>query len=289
MFFYGQSSNIDNTSAKHVYELWPSDGNTILCFGACITGRNPILLMVALICAGMPYFSFIQTRIPDPGETGWPISVWFLTAWFLLTVVLILKIALMDPGIIPRRRLLEEIIRRGAQRDTELDEISDLVLDQFKESPDATFCFTCEIHRPVDASHCSDCNNCVIGFDHHCSVLNNCIGKRNYPYFVALLPCIFMLTISFVMQVKFTTPEANGEMNYDSPAILLFMRDLSLLFAVLALLFVVMFSLYHVWLLFWVRTTTKAHLTGRGPRNLSILDRINGSDSLIQLTATLNE
>lgn len=288
MIFYGRSTNTDNSSATRVYELWPSDGNTIVCFGACITGRNPILLIVALTCASIPYFSFINTRIPDTGETAWPISVWFLTVWFLLTVALILKISLMDPGIIPRRSLLDAIVKRKTKRDPEND-TADFLLDPFKDSPGAVFCFTCGIHRPLDASHCSDCNNCVIGFDHHCSVLNNCIGTRNYPYFVGLLPCIFMLTVSFVMQIKLTTPDTGNQETFDSPFILIMLRDLSLLIAVVALLFVICFSMYHAWLLFGARMTTKAHLTGRGQRNLSIIDRLKCSDSLIQLTALLNE
>ena len=287
MIFYGRSSNHDNQHAGRAYELWSSDGNIILCSGVCITGRNPALLMVALLCAAFPYFSFMATRVPEKNESSWPASVWFLSAWFLLTVVLIFKISLMDPGIIPRRQFLEKIYGGSVETENQDVILGDDLLDPFRSFAGSTFCYTCEIHRPVGATHCTECNNCVMGFDHHCAVLNNCIGARNYPYFFALLPCIFMLTISFVMQIKFHGPEATPDDVSNVPGFLHFLRDLGFTVAVVALLFVIGFSLYHAWLLFWARTTSKTHVTGRGLRDLSILDRLRGVDSLLDLRSPI--
>ncbi len=45
------------------------------------------------------------------------------------------------------------------------------------------FCESCNIFRPLRTSHCHDCNNCVMGFDHHCVWLGTCIGKLNYTIF----------------------------------------------------------------------------------------------------------
>jgi palmitoyltransferase ZDHHC9/14/18 len=194
-----------------------------------------------------------------------------------LTIVMILKVSLSDPGIIPRKPIIAILQRQHYPSSESSRDRTDI----FASTPGATFCHTCEIHRPPDASHCADCNNCVLGFDHHCAVLNNCVGTRNYPYFIALLPCIFMLTISFVFQIRL--PSSDESYSDDASLTMKIIQYISISVAVLAFVFVAALLLYHAWLLFWAKTTTKAHISGKEYRATSIIDRLRGRDALFHL------
>lgn len=273
MYYRGSLSNLIRQDAQYVYQLWPSNGNIILAFGTCITGRVPILILVSLACVLVPFGSLIHTRMShDDGLASRPFV--FLSIWVTITIIMILKVALSDPGIIPRRALLDRLFQ---QTPTSLDD-----LDPFRNYPGSEFCHTCEIHRPPGASHCADCNNCVLGFDHHCPILNNCIGQRNYPYFLALIPCVIFLMVSFMFQIKFPssadTPNDHGAI-YDWIVGGSYFIAVSCFFLLMGLLS------YHAWLIFWVGTTTKNHLRGRLDRKISIVERLQGLDSLIHLRA----
>jgi len=84
------------------------------------------------------------------------------------------------------------------------------------------YCSTCHIWRPPRCTHCSQCNNCVEGFDHHCLPSNlvwwrseeswmwfdvwwwtgdfvgNCVGRHNYRHFVTFL-CAATVSMSFAI------------------------------------------------------------------------------------------
>eukprot|EP00927_Polykrikos_kofoidii_P053653 TRINITY_DN4823_c0_g4_i1.p1 TRINITY_DN4823_c0_g4~~TRINITY_DN4823_c0_g4_i1.p1 ORF type:complete len:355 (-),score=38.40 TRINITY_DN4823_c0_g4_i1:224-1288(-) len=64
-----------------------------------------------------------------------------------------------------------------------------------------SFCNTCLNYRPPRSKHCSNCDNCVLRFDHHCQWLGNCIGLHNYPYFVVLIysATIFLFQCCYVI------------------------------------------------------------------------------------------
>jgi hypothetical protein len=60
-------------------------------------------------------------------------------------------------------------------------------------------CLTCNVVKPFRSHHCSDCDNCVIRFDHHCPWIGGCVGKRNYIYFFIFLILLNILTILIIV------------------------------------------------------------------------------------------
>lgn len=112
-----------------------------------------------------------------------------------------------DPGIIPRR---EVIIATGSQARLEAtlgyDPLSSATVPadgkggQHKLPVELTsrgyrWCRTCRIVRPPRASHCPDCDNCVLRYDHHCPFVNNCVGQRNYHFFFGFVTSVLCLAL----------------------------------------------------------------------------------------------
>lgn len=62
-------------------------------------------------------------------------------------------------------------------------------------------CRTCSIIRPPRASHCPDCNNCVLHLDHHCPFLNACIARRNYGFFWTFLCALTLLGLDVLVGI----------------------------------------------------------------------------------------
>merc|ERR1719389_1251149 len=64
------------------------------------------------------------------------------------------------------------------------------------------WCRTCRIIRPPRASHCPDCDNCILRYDHHCPFVNNCVGQRNYHFFFGFVTSVLCLAV-LVLPVLF--------------------------------------------------------------------------------------
>eukprot|EP01059_Diplonema_ambulator_P000791 TRINITY_DN10635_c0_g1_i4.p1 TRINITY_DN10635_c0_g1~~TRINITY_DN10635_c0_g1_i4.p1 ORF type:complete len:435 (+),score=125.72 TRINITY_DN10635_c0_g1_i4:40-1305(+) len=80
---------------------------------------------------------------------------------------------LIEPGI----------VRKGPpgppQQDTYQDVNGTVVLQKW--------CRTCNVMRPLRASHCAECDVCVDRFDHHCHITGTCVGRRNFRQFIVFV------------------------------------------------------------------------------------------------------
>ena len=154
-------------------------GNNIVLFNKYVFGQKNslwllILIMVAIAISFYLYLVFI-------GEFYSRKVFYVLYILFFLTEYFMLVSFLTEPGIIPRNSP-EFMIDKNKLNES--DEKNKKVVPRIFTH---RICETCKIIRPPGASHCSECNNCVMEFDHHCIYISNCVGKRNHKSFFLFL------------------------------------------------------------------------------------------------------
>jgi len=190
-----------------------------------------------------------------------------------------------DPGIIPRR----EVILATGSRERLKSHLGYDVLGECVDGNLSTasvphdlqargyrWCTTCKIVRPPRASHCPDCDNCVLRFDHHCPFVNNCVGQRNYVFFIGFTSSVCCLAI-FVLPVlvwallNLQTSASNDDGEAHSSNVIT--GALIALAAAAGVVALLVFALwvYHLFLICTGRTT-KEHWKGIGHKEeLSVL------------------
>lgn len=58
-----------------------------------------------------------------------------------------------------------------------------------------TSCSTCKISKPARSKHCSNCDKCVLMFDHHCIWLNNDVAYYTFRWFFYFLCSVCFIFI----------------------------------------------------------------------------------------------
>ena len=172
-------------------------GRNIVLFNKYVFGPKDFLwLLITIVLAMFASFYFWEYAMGN----FYPKRVYLILHFPFLTMQLLMFVSYsIEPGIIPRNhpdfKINEEENKEKESPDNKNEGKDKEKTEEEKklETIPRVFtqrkCATCNIMRPPGASHCSQCDNCVLDFDHHCSFISNCVGKRNHKSFCLLLTC----------------------------------------------------------------------------------------------------
>lgn len=116
------------------------------------------------------------------------------------------------------------------------------------------WCNKCDAPKPDRCHHCSRCGTCVLRMDHHCPwIMDRCIGARNQKSFVLFLAYASALCV-YVLASVVEAGLWHYAQDEDAPPPPLAWVALGVLSLVFTLV-LVPFTLFHVYLLVYNRTT----------------------------------
>lgn len=274
-----------------LYKVWPS--NNTFCFsGLFVMGGEQECPVIPgygwswanccnWSCILLPSFIFFVVAAPYYWDlfAVLPIASALL---FVMTVTFLCLTCFSDPGILPRRDVIlatqcEEQLTQvlgynplgvgSPSRKRDVD--SEKMVSPELRMKGYAWCHTCLVVRPPRASHCSECDNCVLRFDHHCPFVNNCVGQRNYLFFMGFTTSVFCLALLvlpslawYFLQESATSGTSKKSSSLDdAPAARYAILAIACLAGIAALALAGLWS-YHVFLIANGKTT-KEHLKGR--------------------------
>jgi len=218
----GRPQDAGSCQRVPLYSLWPGR-NKFFCNGMLMTGGETevgitancsapnLCVWVCILAPSSVYFTWVFPHLIKQGSYAMPFATLIV---FLMASGFLLATCCSDPGIIPRREVVlasdiaaqleatlgydmlisENVPRDGQGGATYMPQ--DLTRQGYR------WCRTCRVVRPPRASHCPDCDNCVLRYDHHCPFVNNCVGQRNYHFFFGFVTSVICLAL-LVLPVLF--------------------------------------------------------------------------------------
>mmetsp|Transcript_63451 Transcript_63451/g.138180 ORF Transcript_63451/g.138180 Transcript_63451/m.138180 type:complete len:378 (+) Transcript_63451:32-1165(+) len=210
---------------------------------------------------------------------------------FFFAVSFLCLACFSDPGIIPRREvilatqsdeMLTEILGYSPLGEGEPAHVRATDAHQMVPPHLAKmgyrWCYTCEIVRPPRASHCPDCDNCVLRFDHHCPFVNNCVGQRNYHFFMGFVTSVLCLAALVLPSIAWFFIEDLSSSSWSGVPVSSTTRLVLICAACLAGLVVLMLAglwLYHLYLIAHGKTT-REHWKGQKQEQISEEPSLSG-------------
>lgn len=220
-----------------LYRIWPGR-NRIWCAGRFVSGPTEDLgaqgcVFFTILGGSFLYYKYVISEFSEGYYVLMPI---FFTVNLVATLTFYFITHLSDPGIIPRRELLQlhTVIQRDTERTHKLlttgfsdrhynitavrpheqspseervsidgpnrEDGENRSTDRANTRSNQPFCGTCRVYKPPRSGHCSTCDNCVEVFDHHCPFVGNCVGKRNFQYFMAFVTLVFVQMANLMIQ-----------------------------------------------------------------------------------------
>eukprot|EP01097_Dermamoeba_algensis_P002532 TRINITY_DN2009_c0_g1_i1.p1 TRINITY_DN2009_c0_g1~~TRINITY_DN2009_c0_g1_i1.p1 ORF type:complete len:305 (-),score=26.97 TRINITY_DN2009_c0_g1_i1:427-1341(-) len=173
------------TKTVRRYEIFPSK-NVFFLGGRLLGSRKRgwfYLAFSLLIILAVLFWAFPCREMIEPVS---PAILVISIIGIMISFVSFVMSSFIDPGIIPR----------GTPPASEFDKPSPtkhVIVDGIQFT--TKYCDTCNFYRPPRSTHCSECDNCVLRFDHHCPWLANCVGKRNYNFYLTFIFSLMLNSI----------------------------------------------------------------------------------------------
>jgi len=268
-----------------LYKAWPGRSH-FFCDGRCLTGVPSTAFLLSWGLILVPSIVYLVFGFRFVWDRAHPVVSLATLALLFLVLSFLVATSCTDPGIIPRRDLIlacgsreavsellgSDVLGVAEPTGAQADETC-MVSDDDRDRG-FRWCRTCRIVRPPGASHCSDCDQCVLRFDHHCPYVNNCVGQRNYPFFFGFLGSLSLLAVMVIASlVWWATCSGDGCAGLSKRNSTETSESLSGWVAVVAIVVASLVGLvalgllallcYHGFLVM-TRQTTREHLKGQG-------------------------